>query len=114
MRIFLIAAVFLAATPALADTQVWVQAVAGGGYEARALTSEAACPTLKSDKGDAAMTVRAPENGAFPLTCAAPIPAGAANASVAGMNLPLPVAMPNRILVVGDTGCRIKGGALQA
>ena len=114
MRIFLIAAVFMAATPAFAETQAWVQAVASGGYEARAITSEATCPTLKSDKGDQAMTVRAPENGAFPLTCAAPVPAGAASASVGGMNLPIPVATPNRILVLGDTGCRIKGGALQA
>jgi predicted phosphodiesterase len=28
--------------------------------------------------------------------------------------LPLPVAAPERILVLGDTGCRIKGSALQA
>jgi hypothetical protein len=114
MRNSLIAAVLMAATPALADTQAWVQAVARGGYEARALTSEADCPVLKSDKGDVKMTVRAPENGAFPLTCAAPIAAGVAGASVAGMKLPLPVAAPNRILVLGDTGCRIKGSALQA
>ena len=60
------------------------------------------------------MTVRAAENGAFPLICAAPIPAGATSASVNDTALPLPVATPNRILVLGDTGCRIKGGALQA
>ena len=114
MRNFLIAAVLMAATPALADTQAWVQAVASGGYEARALTSEANCPLLKSDQGDVAMTVRAPENGAFPLTCAAALPASAKNGSVGGVMLPLPVATPNRILVLGDTGCRIKGSALQA
>ena len=110
----MIAAVLLTASPAFAETQAWVQAVASGGYEARVITGEAACPTLKSDKGDVAMTVRAPENGAFPLTCAAPIPAGAKSASVGGITLPVPVAMPNRILVLGDTGCRIKGSALQA
>ena len=114
MRNFLIAAVLMAATPALADTQAWVQAVASGGYEARALTSEANCPVLKSDQGDVAMTVRAPENGAFPLTCAAALPASAKNGSVGGVMLPMPVATPNRILVLGDTGCRIKGSALQA
>jgi hypothetical protein len=114
MRNILIAAFFLSATPALADSQAWVQAVASGGFEARIITSEAACPTLKSDKGDAAMTARAPENGAFPLVCAAAIPSGAAIASVNGVTLPLPVVAPNRILVLGDTGCRIKGSALQA
>jgi Calcineurin-like phosphoesterase len=114
MRNVLIAAFFLSATPALADSQTWVQAVASGGFEARIITSEATCPTLKSDKGDVAMTARAPENGAFPLTCAASIPANATAASINGVTLPLPVAVPNRILVLGDTGCRIKGSALQA
>ena len=62
MRNFLLAAISLLARPAVADTQAWVQAVAGGGYEARLLTSDTTCPLLKSDKGDAAMAVRAPEN----------------------------------------------------
>ena len=114
MRNFLVAAILLAAAPASAETQAWVQAVASGGFEARVLTSDTACPTIKSDKGDAAMRVRAPENGAFPLACAAPIPAGATKASIGDISLPLPAAAPNRILVLGDTGCRIKGGALQA
>ncbi len=114
MRNFLIAIFCMTATPALADSQAWVQAVTSGGYEARLITSDTTCPMLKSDKGDVTMAVRAPENGAFPLTCAAPIPPGAANASIAGASLPLPAALPNRILVLGDTGCRIKGSALQA
>ena len=113
---YLIFIAFLAATalPAQAATQAWVQAVATGGYEARVITDDAACPTLKSDKGDAVLTARAPANGAFPLTCSAPIPAGAAKASIGDSVLPLPLAAPNRILVLGDTGCRIKGSALQA
>ena len=115
MRNFISIAIFaIAAMPAQAETQAWVQAVASGGYEARVITSEATCPTLKSDKGDAVMMARAPANGAFPLTCAAAIPAGAVHASIGESVLPLPVAVPNRILVLGDTGCRIKGSALQA
>ncbi|HEY4275413.1 MAG TPA: metallophosphoesterase [Rhizomicrobium sp.] len=116
MRIFFIPAVFLiaAALPARAETQAWVQAVAAGNFEVRALTGDATCPVLKSDKGESAMAMRAPDNGAFPMVCAAPIPADAHELSVAGAPLPLPVVQPNRILVVGDTGCRIKGGALQA
>jgi len=109
--IFVLIAVAL---PAQAQTQAWVQAVAAGGYEARVITSEASCPTLKSDRGDAVMAVRAPANGAFPLTCGAPIPAGAVHVSIGESVLPLPVATPGRILVLGDTGCRIKGSALQA
>lgn len=115
MRNFIFIAIFaIAALPAKAETQAWVQAVASGGYEARVITSDATCPTLKSDKGDAVMMARAPANGAFPLTCGAAMPAGAAHASIGESVLPLPVAAPNRILVLGDTGCRIKGRALQA
>ena len=114
MRNFtLITILVLMALPAQAQTQAWVQAVASGGFEARVITSDDACPALKSDKGDFAMTVRAPANGAFPLACEAPIPADASTASIGEQTLPLPVASPNRILVLGDTGCRIKGSALQ-
>jgi len=115
MRNFkLIAILCMAALPARAQTQSWVQAVATGGYEVRVITSDASCPLLKSDKGEVVMAVRAPANGAFPMTCSAPIAAGAGQLSIAGSALPLPATAPNRILVLGDTGCRIKGNALQA
>ena len=114
MRKLLILAVLLTASPAHAETQAWVQAIATGGFEARAITSDATCPMLTSDRGDSVMAVRAPENGAFPLTCALAIPAGASTVSIGATALPLPRARPDRILVLGDTGCRIKGSALQA
>ncbi len=91
----------------------WVQAVASG-YEARIVTDAAACPTLHTDKGDVAMTVRAAAGADFPLICAAAIPADAARADIAGIALPLPAADPQRILVLGDTGCRITGSEMQA
>jgi hypothetical protein len=47
----------------------------------------------------------------FPVTaCEYPIPAGAHQVIAAGLNLPLPKARPNRIVVIGDTGCRMKVG----
>jgi predicted phosphodiesterase len=98
---------------AQAADSAWVQATASG-YEARLVTDAANCPFLRTDKGDVAMTVRAAAGANFPLTCAAAVPAGAAHAKVADVALPLPVADPQRILVLGDTGCRIKGAALQA
>ena len=103
---------FLPVSAHAADS-AWVQATATG-YEARLVTSQASCPVLHTPKGDAPMTVRAPANANFPLVCVAPIPAGTASATVAGISLPVPVADPQRILVLGDTGCRIKGAALQA
>ena len=96
-----------------AAKSVWVQAVRGG-YEARVVTGAAHCPVLHTDKGDIAMAERAAATADFPLVCGAAVPAGAVSASIAGATVPLPVADPQRILVLGDTGCRIKGGALQA
>jgi hypothetical protein len=98
---------------AQAADSAWVQAVAGG-YEARLVTSAPNCPALHTDKGDVAMTVRAAADANFALTCAAAIPAGTKTAAIGGISLPVPVMHPRRILVLGDTGCRIKGATLQA
>lgn len=98
---------------AQAADSAWVQATTSG-FEARLVTAAANCPTLDTDKGDVAMTVRAAATADFPLVCAAAIPSGATHAVIADKSLPLPVANPQRILVLGDTGCRIKGAALQA
>ena len=108
-------AFFLSLLPAAAraEDSAWVQAVANG-YEARLVTAAAACPVLHTDKGDVPMTIRAPAGADFPLVCAAPLAAGITKAQIGTMVLPVPVANPQRILVVGDTGCRIKGAALQA
>ena len=45
----------------------------------------------------------------FPvLTCEARLKIGVAQASIAGHHLPVPKAAPLKILVLGDTGCRLK------
>jgi len=45
----------------------------------------------------------------FPVSaCETTLPAAAAAASVAGRALPLPKASPRRVLVLADTGCRLK------
>jgi len=97
----------------------------GGAPVARVLTSAATCPAIKIDGAELTMNVRAqpqtlplrptrsaPEDSkpsAFPLlTCEKFIPQHAASISVAGRSLPLPRAQINRIVVIGDTGCRIK------
>lgn len=98
---------------AQAADSAWVQATASG-FEARLVTTAANCPMLRTDKGDVAMAMRAMATADFPQVCAAAIPSGANHASITGRTLPLPVANPQRILVLGDTGCRIKGATLQA
>jgi len=98
---------------ARAEDSAWVQAIANG-YEARLVTTAAACPVLNTDKGDVAMTARALASADFPLVCAAPLAVGTTKAQIGSTLLPVPVINPGRILVVGDTGCRLKGVALQA
>ena len=107
----LAAALIFAATTASADT-AWIQAT-DKGYEARFVTTAAQCPALHSEAGDTPMSVRAPANTNFALVCAAPVASGV-HASINGVALPTIVANPQRVLVLGDTGCRIKGASLQA
>ena len=108
-------AFFLSLLPAAAKAEdaAWVQAVANG-YEARLVTAAATCPVLNTDKGDVAMTIRASASADFPMVCAAPLATGVTKAQIGAVTLPVPAANPQRILVLGDTGCRIKGAALQA
>jgi Calcineurin-like phosphoesterase len=92
---------------------------------ARAITLSDHCPSLELDGIRVAMTVRAlpatiplrPTNSlpirskpsAFPvLVCETEIAPSTQRAAIGGNPLPLPKAAPQRIVVIGDTGCRIK------
>jgi hypothetical protein len=114
------AAVLLILLPGAASGQAaapaqtaWVQAVDGGGFEARLMTGAATCPVMHTDRGDVAMAVRAVADDKFPLLCAAKLAPGTSRADIAGKPLPVPAADPQRILVIGDTGCRLQGGTTQ-
>ena len=106
----------------------WVVIGAQGQPVARVITTAPDCPALMLDGKGVAMQVRArpatlaqrPLNAAssamssekpaqFPvLTCEAEIKPGVVSASVAGHKLPMPKSLPLKILVLGDTGCRLK------
>ncbi|HEY2968011.1 MAG TPA: metallophosphoesterase [Casimicrobiaceae bacterium] len=92
---------------------------------ARAITSAAGCPVLVADGSLLPMTMRAPaatlplrptrsapqesKPSAFPVqVCEATLPAGAIRASIGDRALPIVKAEPRRIVVIGDTGCRMK------
>lgn len=85
------------------------------GVVARVITTNAQCPEITIDGKTAAMQVRAAPDDKFPVTvCDSAIPAAAVSVSAGGQNLKLPVAKPERIAVIGDTGCRLKGDSVQA
>jgi hypothetical protein len=113
-----------APAPAAAAPAAYV-VVGDGGAIARVVTAAAICPVLRVDRHDVPMTVRfaagtvplrptasLPENSkpsAFPVTvCEAMLPTGAKRAVVDSVRLPVPKREVRRIVVIGDTGCRLK------
>jgi hypothetical protein len=63
------------------------------------------------------MSVRAAPGGQFPiLVCSLDIPADAQSVTISEVPVPVPVAVGqvNRVAVIGDTGCRLKGFYVQA
>ncbi|MEJ0064123.1 MAG: metallophosphoesterase [Caulobacteraceae bacterium] len=101
--------------PELAPTadQAWVE-LTDRGAQARLITATAACPAVALDGKLTPMTKRVGPSAEFPLTvCQLPLPKGVRLASVRGIALPVPIAEPHRVLIFGDTGCRLKGSDIQ-
>lgn len=123
-----------ASNPALIKS-AWVSLGEGNQATVRAITTysapqgetaaNAACPLLVVDGVSTRMALRVGAGTAalrttasaaadskpsdFPVSvCEASLPAGAKEASVAGQGLPLPKAEPQRVLILADTGCRMK------
>jgi predicted phosphodiesterase len=93
----------------------WTQYVAGGGAEARAVVTDAACPEATVDGVAIAMTERAAPADGFPeRVCALALTEGATAVTVAGAPVPAPAKRLDRIAVVGDTGCRVEPNWAQA
>ncbi len=91
----------------------WVEIGPDGVAFARVVTAAPACPVVRFDGRAEVMTVRAePSAPAFPVrVCEAAVPASVRSAAVDGQSLPLPSPNLERIVVIGDTGCRLKGSA---
>jgi len=121
--------VALAAAPSPAAARplltTYSLAAPDGGTVVRAIVAGPGCPTLTVDGRATPMAVRAdpatlpprptasaPElskPATFPVkVCDATVPAGARRARLGGRVVPLMAAAPRRIVVIGDTGCRLK------
>jgi len=94
----------------------WVQMGPSGSVIARVITDMPDCPNIKLDNVSQQMQVRnQPSEPEFPvLVCETFIPPTTTSASVSGKLLKLPMENPKRLVVIGDTGCRIKGDEVQA
>jgi Calcineurin-like phosphoesterase len=80
----------------------------------RVITSAKSCPTATADGHPLSFTVRQVASQAFPVTtCQATPPASARHITVAGITLATEPVRLQRIIVIGDTGCRLKGPLVQ-
>jgi len=96
----------------------WVQLGPDGSASVRAITEDT-CPAVTFDGRSVPMSVRAEparsfgnvKPAQFPVrSCEATVPSDTIAAVLDGKALPLPRANPQRILVFGDSGCRLKTG----
>jgi hypothetical protein len=93
----------------------WVQLGPDGSASVRAITEDA-CPAVAFDGESVPMSVRAEparslgnvKPAQFPVrSCEATVPPDTIAAMLDGKALPLPRPNPQRILIFGDTGCRL-------
>lgn len=120
--------------PANQVESAWVEIGSGNVVIARALTALAPadagtnpCPNITLNGGaPQPMNLRAAATTSLPLrttivtpnkpsmfpvsSCELTLPAGTTSAVVAGQSLPLPKANPQKVVVLGDTGCRLEVG----
>lgn len=114
---------FLAVLAALflrgqALTPVWVETAGEGQVIARVVVNQASdCPALEFDGAIHPMTPRSPVPNGLKPACELTIPPGTrravARTSTWNQTLALPRNDPARVIVLGDTGCRIKGARVQ-
>jgi hypothetical protein len=120
-----VAALVLAGVSGGAEAKIlaqWVQLGPDGVSSVRAITDEASCPAVAFDTGSVVMSLRSEPGQRFGNVrdakfdvrgCEANVPGDARSATLDGQPLPLPKPDPKRILIFGDTGCRILGRTAQ-
>ena len=113
MRYFCLTLVAAALASGQPLSPAWVAVGEGGQATARiVVTSARACPAIQIDGAMHAMSPRQPLPQGLRPACEFAIPTGVKKASVNGQALALPRDNPARVIVIGDTGCRIKGDEL--
>lgn len=91
-----------------AIVSAWLQYGADGSPHARAVVTDASCPSITVDERTEPMAERARPAKAYADTvCDAAVAADARRVRVGDRVLPVPVRDPRTVVVLGDTGCRI-------
>ena len=117
-RILLISGVLhLLCVTASADLPLYWTALGPGGQAiVRVVSTTTACPALQVNAERVPLRVRAyPAPPDFPvLICEAVLPPDAVSVTMDGRQLPLLSRAPEKIVILGDTGCRMKNTLVQA
>ncbi|NDA46055.1 MAG: metallophosphoesterase [Alphaproteobacteria bacterium] len=99
---------------AFAKDYHWLQRAAHG-LELRAITANAACPSVEIDGTELSLKERAAPGAGFSVrSCFILIEDTAKHILLAGQEIARPKARPDTILLMGDTGCRIHFPLVQA
>jgi hypothetical protein len=94
----------------------WVEIGADNILSVRVVvpSSVASCPQVYADGKEQEARQRGAADGDFPVTvCTAEVPLKTQKLSIGKAELPILPTTVNRIVVIGDTGCRIEGKAVQ-
>jgi hypothetical protein len=88
----------------------WVEFAPGGQRLFRVAQTGLVCPVLQSNQGSLATQIRPRINSAFPGTvCEATLGADITRVDLGTSSIDLSQSLrPERILIIGDTGCRVK------
>lgn len=111
----LLGSVSFAAAESSETLHHWVQLGPESEVIVRAITRGPSCPTLEVDGRPVAMNLHAAATARFPgLVCERHLPRSQSRVVLDGR--PLPTLKPDvrRIVLIGDTGCRMKGSRAQA
>jgi hypothetical protein len=113
-----VALLLLAATAALTGqvlSPAWVEIGESGSIARIIVAGPRDCPRIEIDgRPLQPMLLRQPVPAGLRPACEASVPATARSASVNGQALALPHGAPSRVIVFGDTGCRVKDDEIQA
>lgn len=115
----LAAAILLLGGPVCADVPApehpisWIMFNADGKAEIRAIVPVGqSCPLAHNGTVDIALAPASTADAAFPvILCRADLPPDATTIRIGATNLKAPKPTVNRIVVLGDSGCRLKAGS---
>lgn len=94
----------------------WTALGPGGQAIVRVVSAATTCPAVQVNAEHFPLRVRAyPARPDFPiLVCEAALPSDAVSVTMDGRQLPLVLRAPEKIVILGDTGCRMKNTLIQA